>query len=93
MSVSSGEETTTKCVVTGPCRLTGVGVCTDGTNAAKVVIDDSTDGSGTVKWEQGVAGATLTGGRNFTDPLKFTTGIYVTVTGTGASYFIETASP
>ena len=93
MSVSSGEQSTTKVIITGPCRLTGVGVCTDGTNLGKVVIDDSTDGNGTVKWEQGCAGTSLTGGRNFTDPLEFENGIYVTVSGANATYFIETASP
>lgn len=90
---SSGEQTTTKAAYTGPCCLASVLVITDGTNTAKVVIDDSTDGSGTVKYETSVVGANHYGGRNWTFPVKFTTGVYVTVTGTGASYIIETASP
>lgn len=93
MSISSGEQTTTKCVITGPCKMSGLGIITDGTNTAKVIIDDSTDGSGTVNWEQSVVGANHYGGRNWTDPLEFDNGIYVTVSGTGASYFIERKSP
>lgn len=90
---SSGEQTTTKAAYTGPCALSSVLVITDGTNTAKVIIDDSTDGSGTVKYETSVVGANNYGGRNWTFPVKFTTGVYVTVSGTGASYIIETTSP
>ena len=60
---------------------------------AKVIVDDSTDGGGTVKCEMTVVALGHYGGRNWTAPIKFTTGIYVTVSGEGASYFVETCSP
>ena len=93
-SRSSGEQTgATTSVVAGPCALTSVLVITDNTNYAKVVIDDSIDGTGIVKYETRVEGANNYGGRNWTFPVEFTAGVYVTLSGTGASYIIETASP
>ena len=90
---SSGELDATASVVAGPCALASVLVITDGTNDGKVVIDDSTDGSGTVKYETTVVGANNYGGRNWTFPVEFTDGIYVTLSGTGATFIVETTSP
>lgn len=92
-AISSGEQTGNTLIMTGPCLLTGLQLVTDGSNPAKVVIADSVDNSGTVKCEMTVAGANHYGGRNWVAPIEFTTGIYVTGTGSGATYFVETASP
>lgn len=92
-SKSSGEQTgATTSVVAGPCLLSGLQVIAEGADA-KVVIDDSLDGSGTVKCEMTIVNANKYGGRNWTAPIEFTVGIYVTLTGANASYFIETCSP
>lgn len=92
-ATSSGELGATAAVYTGPCRLASVLVITDGTTPGKVVIDDSTDGNGTVKYETTVVGANHYGGRNWTFPVKFTTGIYVTLTGANATFIVEWCSP
>ena len=93
-SISSGEQAgATTVVITGPAAMSGLQVCTDGINAAKVIIDDSVDGTGTVKCEMTVVGANHYGGRNWTRPIEFTAGIYVTLSGSGGSYFVETCSP
>ncbi len=91
-SESSGEQVATGSIVVGPCALSGLQVTAADVNAI-VVIDDSTDGSGTVKCRMTVLSANKYGGRNWTRPIKFYTGIYVTLTGAGASFFIETLSP
>ena len=93
-SVSSGEQTISKVIYTVPsrgvkCYLAAVKVITNGTDNAKVIIDDSTDGTGTVKDETTVVGGDHWGGRTWPYPVRMTTGIYVTVSGTGASYIVE----
>ena len=90
---SSGEQSGNTLIMTGPCLMTGLQVVTDGTNDGKVVIQDGVTAAGTVKCEMSVVGANHYGGRNWVAPIKFSTGIYVTGTGTGATYFVETASP
>lgn len=90
---SSGEQSGNTLIMTGPCAMTGLQVVTDGTNAGKVVIQDGVTAAGTVKCEMTVVGANHYGGRNWVAPIKFSTGIYVTGTGSGATYFVETASP
>lgn len=91
---SSGERTASALIYTVPgsgteCYLTAVKVITDGTNNAKVIIDDSLAGTGTVIDETTVVGGDHWGGRTWPYPLKITTGIYVTVSGTGGSYIVE----
>lgn len=72
--------------------MTGIHLIGDGTNDPKVIIDDSVDGSGTVKAEVSddvsVSGQ-VTKYLSFPNPVEFYSGIYVTVSGTGASYIIE----
>jgi len=88
-SIGSGEQTEDALIYGYPCYITGVHIITDGTNNAKVVIYDNTAASGTVRWEQTVIGGDNYGGKSWTFPKKFTHGIYVDVTGTGASYIVE----
>jgi hypothetical protein len=90
---TSYEKTVDATIYSGPCLLTSILIITDGTNAATVILYDLTSSSGagaTNKlWEGTIAGATGYGGRNWTAPVRCTTGIYADVTGTGASYIVE----
>jgi len=86
---SSGEQTSDAAILSEHGYICGLLVITDGTNDAKVVIYDNTAGSGTVKWEQTVIGGDNYGGRAWARPVEFNIGIYVDVTGTGASYIVE----
>lgn len=87
--VTSGEKTANFQCLTGPGVLTSFHVCTDGTNNAKLVLDDSVGGGGTVVREITVVGNQHYGGVVFQHPIPVTNGIYATITGTGASYFVE----
>ena len=88
-STGSGEQTADATIYTGKCWITGLHIITDGTNNAKVIIYDNTAASGTVRWEQTVIGGDHYGGRTWTFPKRFDTGITVDVSGTGASYIVE----
>ena len=84
-------EQTADAVVCGKvCKLTSVGVITDGTNDAKIVIyDNATEASGRVIWEMTVIGAGNFGGRYWEPALQVKNGIFVDVSGTGASYVVD----
>jgi hypothetical protein len=88
-SVGSGELTSSAQVKTGKCFLSAVLVITDGTNAATVILYDNTSAAGKKLWEGVVAGATQYGGRNWTFPVRVETGIYCSISGTGASAIVE----
>ena len=88
-AVSTGEITADTHIMTGKGFLSAVLVITDGTNAATCIIYDNTAASGKKLWEGVVAGATQYGGRNWTVPVHFENGLYVDLTGTGASTIIE----
>ena len=88
-SLSSGEQTSDAAIHSDVCWITAIHVITDGTNAAKVVIYDNTAASGKVISEASVAGTDNYGGRLWTFPIVCRNGIYVDVTGTGASYIVE----
>ncbi len=91
-SVTSGEQTASALIITGPCFLSGIQVVAEGADA-KIVVQDGVTAAGTVKCEMTIVNANKYGGRNWTAPIKFTTGIYVTLTGADASYFVEILSP
>ena len=88
-SFGSGEQTEDKLIYTGSCYITGIMIITNGTNDARVILYDNTSAAGTVRWEQTVIGGDNYGGRSWTFPKKFSSGIYADVNGTGASYIIE----
>lgn len=88
-AVGSGEKIADAVVYSKKCYITAVEVITDGSNDAVVVIYDSPTGAnGSVIKEITVAGGDNYGGRNWVFPRKCD-GIYVDVSGTGASYIIE----
>ena len=86
---SSGEITSSQQIKTGFGILTSILVITDGTNAAVAMLWDNTAGSGKKLGEWTVPGASQYGGRNWIFPPKFGTGLYLTLSGTGASAIVE----
>jgi len=92
-SILPGEKTASALIytkVTGTtCLIKTIKVVTDGTNNAKAIVYDGTDATGTVIDETTIVGADHWGGRTWPDGGIITTGIYVAISGTGASYFVE----
>ena len=73
--------------------LTRVSIKTDGTNNAVVIlydVDASGDIAVTNKLEEiTVIGANHYGGFDWSHPVRFHTGLYVAISGTGASCIVE----
>lgn len=88
-SESSGEQTASAQIYSGECYVSKIWVITDGTNDAKVIIYDSKTGSGKVVGEITVNGGSQFGGVANPYPVHHNNGIYVTVSGSGASYIVE----
>jgi hypothetical protein len=89
--VGDGELTSSDngAIKTGAGALTAIEVYADGTNEATVTLYDSiTAASGTLLTKQIVKAGDKFGGRPFSK-LKFKTGLYLTVTGTGAACHVE----
>ena len=82
---SSGEITASENTVSGVALLGGVQVLTDGTNAATVIIYDSLTAANKKLYEAVVAGANNTQFDSFNIPIKASAGLYVAVSGVGAS--------
>lgn len=89
---ASGEKTSSVVIATGAGHLCGCGINTDGSNNATVILYDSLAASGTKLWEQVVLGADVTGGFFAFAPIKFTTGVYLSISGTGASANVYTVT-
>jgi len=92
-SILSGEKTASALIYTvvpgTTCVIRTIKVVTDGTNNAKVIVYDSLTATGKVIDETQVIGSNHWGGRAWIDGGIISTGIYVDVSGTGASYFVE----
>lgn len=90
---SSYELTTSTQIRTVSGALTACQVITDGSNQATVIGYDvaaaADIAAGNKIFELVVAGSSRYGGFTKTFPVRFGTGLYVTVSGTGASYIIE----
>ncbi len=86
---STGQLTASGLVNTGKGILTSVLVITDGTNPVTVTIYDNTDASGKVLAKFYVPGATGYGGRNWTVPVQYETGLYCALSGTNGSAIVE----
>ena len=72
-------------VFTGKCYLRSVGVFTDGTNAATVTVYDNTSAAGKkVAGPYVICGACYFGGETM-PPTPCANGIYVVISGTGAT--------
>lgn len=88
----SGEKTSSALIITGPGYLCGLNINTDDTNNATIICYDSLTAANTKLWEQVVLGADITGGFFGFPPIKFTTGLYLSIAGTGASANVYTRS-
>jgi hypothetical protein len=93
MSKSSYELVVDTQIIKRPGFLCSCLVLTDGTNDATAIlydVNDVADVAATNKlFEWLVTGANVCGGRNWTDPVKFSKGLYLDLTGTGASAIVE----
>lgn len=88
-ATSTGELTADTLIVQKKGALCSVLVITDGTNAATVLIYDNTSAAGKKIAEFTVAGATGYGGRNWIFPVGYENGLYMDISGTGASAIVE----
>jgi len=87
---SSGELTADGAIFAAPCQLAGVNILTDGSNNATVILyDNASAASGTKVYEGEVVAANLYGGRNFIFPIRCHNGLYLDITGTGASVIVD----
>ena len=85
----SGEKSLSSLIYTGKCLLTGIKIVTNGTNDATVEIYDNTEASGTKVDKFVVSGDENYGGAIYgKSPIMMSTGIYVTLSGTGANFFV-----
>lgn len=87
--VSSDLKTSDAAILTVAGSLCGVLITTDGANDATArIYDNKSAASGTTLFLGKVNATSHFGGAWFGDGLSFSNGIYVDVTGTGASYII-----
>ena len=87
---SSGEQTADAAIMAAPGYITAVYIITDGSTNAKVILyDNASAASGTVMLEMTVVASDNYGGRSWVFPAEFFNGIYVDVSGSGASYIVE----
>lgn len=89
---SSGLKSADAAIYAAECKLHGLFVLTDGTNAATVVLyDNASAASGTELAKYVVPGASLSGYVHFDCPVGASKGIYADVSGTGANYIVHYA--
>jgi hypothetical protein len=88
-AISTGELVADTVIVSRPGALCAILVITDGTNAATAIIYDNVAASGKKIGEWTVPGASQYGGRNWVIPVQFEIGLYLDLTGTGASAIVE----
>lgn len=89
--VSSGLKTDNAAILASGSghQFCSILIVTDGTNAATVTAYDNATGAGGVALFKGVVpGASYFGGGDAGQPLNLGYGLYVTVTGTGASFIV-----
>jgi len=87
-SISSGVLNADALLFTGRNRINAISVFTDGTNAATVDLFDNTAASGTIRVKAKCLGANLMNHIIFENPVLFENGIYVDLTGTGATVIV-----
>lgn len=88
--ISLDEQTADGILHTGPTRVAAVQIITDGTNPADVILYDNTSAAGVKVFEGGVAGTTRSMLFDLPRPVKCKNGIYLDITGTGASCIVYT---
>lgn len=88
-AISTGEKTTSALILTGLGAFCGVVINTDGSNNATIIIYDNTSAAGKKIHEQVVLGADITGGIVKWPPTDVLNGLYLSISGTGASAIVE----
>lgn len=83
-SLAAGTQT----LFTGAARLNSIQLVGDGTNAASVIVYDSTTGSGKQIAAMGIPAGQVHAFASYVNPLKCEIGLTVVVTGTGAAAHI-----
>jgi len=87
--ISSGEKTASGVVLAGKTLLAGVEIITNGANDATIILhDNASAASGTKLFEGGCVAADLSKFVSFDHKVQCSDGIYITVTGTGASAIV-----
>ncbi len=84
VSYSSGSVTASKQIADGMGALTGVLVMTDGTNNATATLRDGETGK-VIAGPFVVVGASRFGGSTWEIPVRYSSSLWITLSGTGAS--------
>lgn len=88
---SSGLVATSQMICKVPCLVTDISIYGDGTNAATVILYDSISGAtGTVLYKVALPSGAVAGGTFIPIPVKAALGVYMSISGTGASAIIYT---
>jgi hypothetical protein len=87
-ATSSGLKSSSAAIVTGPGKVRGLMVETDGTNAGTVIVYDNTAASGTELVKAVVAGADRNAYFPFEEGIWANTGIYLALSGTGCKAIV-----
>lgn len=87
-AISTGVLSSDTLVFTGRNRVNALTILTDGTNAATAEIKDGTTSAGTTKITGKCVGASLINHIIFENPVLFENGLYVDLTGTGATCIV-----
>lgn len=90
--ISSGLESSSSIISSEPSWLAGVEIITNGTDPATVTVYDNTEDSGVILFKGTVAGASNFDSINFQNPVRADDGLYLDLSGTGATsivYFIN----
>ena len=91
IATCSGEQSGNTAVYGGPCAITAIHMITDSSTDGKIVIhDNASAASGTVRFERTCEATSVHGcSIIWAVPKEMYNGIYVTGTGSNATYIIE----
>ena len=88
-AIGSGAQDANAQIYTGACKLTALGVFTNGSDDFQVALYDGTADTHKLLWICKVTGANHYGGRVWLFPDGVNTGIYAAVTGSNGQYVVE----
>ena len=92
-SRSSGKLTSSQVLLQQKGFVSNLLIRTDGSNAATITFYDGLNDRGRIICDVAVAGASLFGGMGWEHPLICENGLYVGVSGTGASCYVYYQDP
>lgn len=89
VTYSSNTISGSKVVVSGVGAMTGLLIMTDGTNAVTATVYDSLDTSGKILvGPMVVSGSAYFGGATWEIPVRYSTGLYITLSGSGGKAIV-----